>query len=205
MRFHDYLEQIFSVPTSISLIKALVRYRGKVFTIRGLSRVAHVSPSQSALITKKLEKLGVVRVQPVGRSALVSLNEESYILNRIMRPMIRAEEGTLNELLSVLRRNLGKDKIVSAILFGSISRREEREDSDIDLLVISNDFEYASRLLSKAGEQVYSIFCNRLSPMIMSERELRLKRKSDLLKSIEASHTNVAGRPLEEILKREND
>lgn len=158
------------------------------------------------MVIGQLERLGVVRVQPVGRSSLVSLNEKSYILNRIMRPMIKAEQETLDELLNTLRRWLDKDrKIIAIILFGSISRHEEREESDIDLLVISNDFDYASGLLSKTGEQVSSIFGNRLSPIIMSERELIIKRKEALVKDIETNHINIAGKTLEEMLKRKYD
>jgi predicted nucleotidyltransferase len=206
MKFHDYLEQLFSTPTSISLVRSLISYRGKIFTIRGLAKVAHVSSSQSAVVIGQLEKMGIVVVQPVGRSSLVSLNEKSYILNRIMKPMIRAEKETLEELLYVLRKWFHRDKKISAvILFGSISRREEREESDIDLLVISNDFDYASGLLSKVGEQVSSIFGNRLSPMIMSEKELILKRKEALVRDIETSHIDVAGRKLGEILKQQHD
>ena len=205
MKFHDYLEQLFSTSTAIGLIRALIRYKGKVFTIRGLSKVARVSSSQSAVVIGQLERLGVVMTQPVGRSSLVSLNEKSYILNRIMRPMIRAEQETLDELLKMLKKSLTKDKIVAAILFGSVSRHEEREESDIDLLVISNDFDYATGLLSKAGEQVSSVFGNRLSPIIMSERELTLKRNGTLVKDIEANHINITGRTLEEVLKRVHD
>jgi predicted nucleotidyltransferase len=208
MKFHDYLEQLFSNPTSIALIRALIRYKGKVFTIRGLSKVARVSSSQSAVVIGELERLGVVTIQPVGRSSLVSLNEKSYILNRIMRPMIRAEQETLEELVTILKRCLSQEKernrntkIIAAVLFGSLVRHEEREESDIDLFVVSNDFESANDLLSKAREQVASVFGNRLSPVIMSERELKLKRNTPLVKDIEANHINVAGRTLEEVLK----
>ena len=206
MKFHDYLEQLFNTPTSIALIRALIRYKGKVFTIRGLSKVARVSSSQSAVVIGQLERLGVVMVQPVGRSSLVSLNEKNYILNRIMRPMIRAEQETLDELLNILKKCLGSDKkIMSVVLFGSVTRHEEREDSDIDVLVISNDFDYSTGLLTKAGEQVSSVFGNRLSPMIMSERELIAKRNGALIKDIMANHIKISGKTLEELLKHQYD
>lgn len=207
MKFHDYLEQLFSNPTSIGLIRALIRYKGKVFTIRGLSKIARVSSSQSAVVIGELEKLGVVTIQPVGRSSLVSLNEKSYILERIMKPMIRAEQETLEELVKTLKRCLGQEKnrnrkeIISAVLFGSLTRHEEREESDIDLFVVSNDFDGANELLSKTREEVTSVFGNRLSPVIMSERELKLKRNTPLVKDIEANHIDVAGRTLEGLLR----
>ena len=36
MKFHAYLEQLFSGKVSISMIRALLTYRGKIFTIREL-------------------------------------------------------------------------------------------------------------------------------------------------------------------------
>ena len=33
------------------------------------------------------------------------------------------------------------DKIIKIILFGSVAREEDTEDSDIDILIISNEWE----------------------------------------------------------------
>lgn len=206
MRFRDYLERLFSAPTSISLVRALVRYKGKVFTIRSLSKVARVSSSQSAVIIGQLERVGIVMVQPVGRALSVSLNEKSYVLNKILKPIIRAEEETLNELLSILRKYLGEDKkIISAVLFGSVAKHEDRENSDIDVLVISNDFDYSVGVLSKARDEISLTFGNRLSTVIMNERELIASRNGALIKDIETSHIKIAGKEMEKLLGRRYD
>lgn len=50
----------------------------------------------------------------------------------------------LNELKRFLK-NLSKDFLIKKIiLFGSRARGDEREDSDIDIIIISNDFENMS-------------------------------------------------------------
>ena len=67
MKFLAYLAQLFSGKVSISLIRALLTHQGKVFTIRGLARVANVSPAEAAVVAERLEERGIIRIQPVGR------------------------------------------------------------------------------------------------------------------------------------------
>jgi predicted nucleotidyltransferase len=200
MKFHGHLEQLFGSRVSIRIIRTLVNYSGKVFTVRKLAEEAGVSSSEAALIVQQLEKQGIVRLQPVGRSYLVSLNEKSYVLNKILRPIVQAEKATLGELVSILRRDLSSDNIVSAVIFGSVARMNEREDSDIDVLVVSNDFDSASEAVARVLEEVSLIFHNRLSPLILSEEELRTKKDGRLVRSILEKYIVVAGRDLKELV-----
>ena len=201
MQFHDYLESLLGSRVSIRLVRALINYAGKIFTVRKLAEAAGVSSSEAALMVQELEKFGILKIQPVGRSYLISLNNKSYILAKILKPTIKAEEGTLDELVSILKRNLNDKSIISAVLFGSVAMKREREDSDIDVLVISNDFEAASGFTSKAREDISSIFNSRLSPLIMSERELLAKKNDRLVSSILHNHIIIKGKELKEVIR----
>ncbi len=134
----------------------------------------------------------------MGRSYLVTLNEQSFVLQRIMKPIIHAESETLDELVNLLRRCFKREEINSVYLFGSVVKGEEKKDSDVDLLVISSDFEKASAAVSKAQEQVAAAFNKQLSPLILSERELASKRSksSELIDSIISDHIFVVGKDL---------
>ena len=202
MQFHNYLESLLGSRVSIRLVRTLINYAGKIFTVRKLAEAAGVSSSEAALAVQELEKFGIIKIQPVGRSYLISLNNKSYILTRVLKPTIKAEEGTLNELISMLKRNLDDKSIISAVLFGSVAMKAEREGSDIDLLVISNDFEAASGFTSKAREEISSVFNSRLSPLIMSERELVAKKNDRLLRSILSSYIVIAGKDLTKMIEK---
>jgi len=202
MQFHNYLESLLGSRVSIRLVRTLINYAGKIFTVRKLAEAAGVSSSEAALAVQELEKFGIIKIQPVGRSYLISLNNKSYILTRVLKPTIKAEEGTLNELISMLKRNLDDKSIISAVLFGSVAMKAEREGSDIDLLVISNDFEAASGFTSKAREEISSVFNSRLSPLIMSERELIAKKNDRLLRSILSSYIVIAGKDLTKMIEK---
>lgn len=201
MRFHNYLESLLGNRVSIRLIRALINYAGKIFTVRKLAEAAGVSSSEAALAVQKLEKFGILKIQPVGRSYLISLNNRSYILAKILKPTIKAEEGTLDELVSILRRNLDNKSIISAVLFGSLAMKSEREDSDIDVLIISNDFEAAGEFVSKAREEISFVFNSRLSPLMMSERELLAKKNDRLVSSILHDYITIKGKDLKEVIR----
>jgi predicted nucleotidyltransferase len=201
MRLHAYLEQVIGSRTAIALIRALLTHRGKVFTVRGLAETAGVSASEASLVVRQLEEAGVLRLQPVGRSFLVTLNERSFVLQRIMKPVIRAESETLSELVKLLRGCFLHKKdaeIESVYLFGSVVRGEERKDSDVDLLVISSDFGKASAVVSTAQEKVAAVFNKQLSPLIWSKGELVRKKSGniELVDSIASNHILVAGTDL---------
>jgi len=204
MKFHGYLEQLFSGKVSISLVRALLTYRGKIFTIRGLAKAANVSPAEAALVAEKLKERGIIRIQPVGRSYQVLLNEKSYVLNNIAKQAILAEEKTLGVLISVLKKNLDNKKIISACIFGSVAMKTEEEDSDVDLLVIANDFEVASATLARTRDEVSQTFGNRLSPIIFTEMELREKKGGRLIRSILNSYIMIQGKDLRELTSEDD-
>jgi len=201
MQFHDYLEQVLGNRVAIGLLRAMIRYHGKIFTIRGLAKTANVSVNGTALTIHDFEKLGIIRVQPIGRAHQLSFNKKNYILNKIIEPIFKAEEKTLEELLKILKKNLDKKIIISAALFGSVVKGEEKEDSDIDVLIISNDFDATSEIASTAIVEVTEMFQTELAPIIFSQKEFVSKKNSDLVRSIIANHTMICGKNLESMTK----
>ena len=201
MKLHGYLDQLLGSKSSISVLRTLVQYKGKVFTIRRLAREANVSHPSVSETVAKLESFGVVQIQPIGRSHQVTLNEKSYVLKNIVEPMFMAEKQTFNQMIRFLKNHISTKKIIGAAVFGSASRGQEKEDSDIDVVVISNDFNGAITAVSDAGEEIFAKFHGNISPIIFSEAEFKSKGKSDLARSILDNHTMVHGKNLGDILK----
>jgi predicted nucleotidyltransferase len=201
MKLHKYLEQVLGNKGSISVLRTLVSHKGRVFTIRRLAEDAGISHTEAAATVGDLEKLGIVQVQPVGKAYQISLNKKSYILNKIIEPIFKAEQNSLQEVISILKKNLISKKIISAVIFGSMARGEEKEDSDIDLLIISNDHDQAIEIISKIIEEISLIFHTKVSHIIFSEKQLHSKRNSDLIKSIIKDHILIAGKELVDMIK----
>ena len=199
MAFHDYLGEVLGSKASIRVLKTLVRYEGKVFTIRELARTAGLSHPEVALVVRNLEKRGVVRLQPVGRAQQVILNEESYVLNSIVRPAIEAEEGTIAAVISTIKPFFNDGSIKSVAIFGSSAKGLEGNQSDIDIFIVANDRERANERIADANGESVSRFGFGLSPMIMSESTFARKKEEDFGKSILQSYRMVTGKDLKEI------
>ncbi len=197
MLLHRYLEQVLGNKTVITLLRTMITYRGKIFTVRGLADEANVSINETALVVHDLEKMGIIKIQPIGRAYHLELNEKSYILSEIIEPAINAEKNTMNELIQVLRKYLDTKKIITAAIFGSVASVEEKIDSDIDLFIISNNHDHAITLVSEASKQVSIRFNGMLSPIIFTEKEFKAKQKGSLVQSIIDNHILICGKKIQ--------
>lgn len=202
MRLHNYLEQVIGNKIAISVLRALVRYKGKIYTVRGLAEDARASHPEVSKTLNELEKFGIVQIHPVGRAYQVSLNEKSYVLSKIIKPILKAEEKTLDEVILILKSHLNTKKIISAVVFGSVAKRAERDDSDIDVLVISNDLDHSISTISDAAREISQRFQSKISHIIFSESQLRSKKKDNaLVQSILDDHILICGKELISVLK----
>ncbi|MEM3144048.1 MAG: nucleotidyltransferase domain-containing protein [Candidatus Nitrosotenuis sp.] len=180
----------------ITLLRTLVNFQGKIFTVRGLAEEAKVTHNKAALTIHKLENFGIIKIQPVGRAYQLELNKNSYIFDKIIKPMFESEKYTLTQLLIVLKKHLDTTKIISAAIFGSVVQGQERIGSDIDLLVISNDHDHAIAQISRASEQIFSMFHGSISPIVFTEKDLKAKQTESLIRSIIDNHILICGKDI---------
>lgn len=193
MLLHRYLENVLGNKASITLLRTMINYQGRIFTIRGLAEEAKVTTNEAALTIHDLERFGIVKIQPVGRAYQLELNKRSHILDKIIEPIIESEKNTMSEMIKLLKKYLDTTKIFSAVIFGSVVTGQEKIDSDIDLLVVSNDREHAITQISEVTEQVFSIFHGSISPIVFTKKEFKAKQKGSLIRSIIDNHILICG------------
>ena len=198
---HDYAAGILGSKTRIRLLRTLARYEGKVFTVRELSTAAGVSHPQASTVLKELERRGVVRLQPVGKAYQVRLNKESYIVSSLIEPLFAAEQSTVGSLISAIAPFFDDPRIISAAIFGSVARGDEGTASDVDLLIISDDREFASECAARAAVATLPRFGHALSPLILDEEKFLRDCDRDLERSILERYILVRGRDLREMVK----
>ena len=200
MALHDYAAEILGSRANIRVLRSLVRYRGKVFTVRELAKAADLSHPQASKVLRGLESRGVVRLQPVGKAYQVSLNDESYVLKSVIEPLFAAERGTVDSLVSTIRPFFEDKRIVSVAIFGSVARGLEKETSDIDLLIVAEDRDLANERAAAATVATLSAFGHALSPLILDRKRFARDSGGELERSILARYTLVCGRDLKEVI-----
>ena len=182
MRFHGYQERIVGSKSKVRLLRVLFNFSDSEFTGDDLARKAGVSKPAAHEALSELAVENVVSRRVAGRAYLYSLSPKSYSA-KLVAPLFRPEDSPLEEMARVVRKRLSAVPLVSAILFGSIARGEEEEQSDLDLyLVVRSNVERkkAEAKISELNRLTTDYFGNRLSAMIKTVDELKHAYKNRL-------------------------
>lgn len=121
------------IPGAQGKILAACLRVGEPLTMRALARLAEVSPNQAALVFDHLEELGLVRRQQAGRALLVSLVDDSPVIEAL-REVAELRERTLARWRESARDLHPRPKTLT--VYGSWARGEARPGSDVDVLVV---------------------------------------------------------------------
>ena len=102
---------------------------------------------------KRLADAGIVTVEKIGRQKHYQANPGSPVFDEL-RGLIMKTVGLVDVLQSALAPLAGNVSV--AFVYGSVAKGTDTADSDIDLLVISDDLSYAQlfEALEGANEQL---------------------------------------------------
>ena len=190
MLFSNYLETLLGSKVKIKILRALFRFRAKTFTSRELAERVNVSHTAVLKSLGDLQGMNAIKIESHGTSNLISLNKESYLYNELER-FFNFEHETLNLMIDELREMLPKTKSIA--LFGSIPIKKEKLNSDIDILVVTEDKSGISELIAKNQEYISRRFGNIVSAHIMTEQEFKKKKNSPFVKDVLANHILIKG------------
>ncbi len=135
-----------------ALLETLSAFPERVFTISELAKVAKVPFASAWRLVRKWEPAGIVQTGRVGASVTVKLNKSPYAerVVELMRLSVSPQQFTVEQLKEELKRVPG---VKAAFLFGSVARKEEKLESDIDLAVLSDGRFDADALVFLAAEK----------------------------------------------------
>ena len=170
------LNVLLGVPSHIAVLRGLAA-AGVGLTGREIARSAGVAVQATHDALARLEAVGLVRWLPAGRAHLYQLNRDHFLFKNGIGPLLEAESEFRSAIRSILKRALS-GHVLSAALFGSVARGEDRPESDLDLLMIverGKDRERAHDRTGAVSERLRKEFGVRLSPMAFSRAEFRAK------------------------------
>jgi predicted nucleotidyltransferase len=196
MRFRDALNPVLGSSSKLALLRTMFVSAERHWTGRELARTAGVSTAQAARDLCELADTSLVSREVIGRSYSWQLNR-SHVLSPVLAELFRRESGLRSEMLRVVTRDLQLANLDRARVFGSISRGEERDDSDVDLFVqipTSGDRERAEDAVDKLRSHVWERFGNPVSAFIYTRAEVARPRNPALLRAIEREGLDVTRR-----------
>jgi len=152
-------------PLGISILTFLARNPDREFYLREIAKTIKGSVGGTHKVLKSLHKMGFVTVRKSGKNLYYQVND--------MNPSIKHFKifVTITELNMIL--DSIKDKSDKIVLFGSCATGEDTADSDIDLLIISNDVNSFKDYLKKKK------FSRKIQAVVVTASELIKLKEND--------------------------
>jgi predicted nucleotidyltransferase len=143
------LNVLLGAPSHIAILRTLHR-SGSGMTGREIARLSGVAVQATHDALARLEEPGLVHWVPAGRAKLYQINRDHYLFAKGLLPLLEAEGEFRSHIKAVLRRAL-EGHVVSAAIFGSTARGDDRPDSDLDLLLIVEHRKDREKVGERAG------------------------------------------------------
>ena len=207
MRIHQPLNKILNNETKIKVLRFLCS-NDMEWSGRRIAREIQISPATCHKSLQELYSEGILLFRNVGKTYLYQFNHDNYVAKDLLHPLFKKEERLLKVISRLLRDEFSekvKEKIVSIALFGSVQKKEDRPESDIDILVLvkkAKDKEKIERAFANLNETIIKLFGKITSPYIESVSGFRKKYEQGLpvVKEIMESHKLISGKPLGEVI-----
>ncbi|MBI5037076.1 nucleotidyltransferase domain-containing protein [Candidatus Micrarchaeota archaeon] len=131
------------------------------FNIRELAKKAGVSYDAAYRHVKVLIRDGILKERQVGKAVVCRLDLSNIMARKYLEKISVSKMGEFLERDVVLKKALGElvenlrktapNELLCVVLFGSYARGEQKEHSDIDILIISSTFDVREQLERECG------------------------------------------------------
>ncbi|MBI3125874.1 MAG: nucleotidyltransferase domain-containing protein [Ignavibacteriales bacterium] len=195
MILYRVMDEVFRSWSHVAVLRALID-RTNGCTGNETARISGMHPRSAIKALGSLEELGIVNRQRGGRDHLFSLNRDHVLVKDLLMPLYKTESlfphAITKEINSILKRH-----VISAVIFGSVARREEKPQSDLDLCCIVNsvrDKILVRELLNKKSKSMNAKYGIKIAPVFFTENEFKNKRQVQLIKEIISQGVLVVGK-----------
>ncbi len=165
------LADVLFTPVMRRVLALLFGQPQRKYQSSELIRLANSGTGAVHRILTRLSATGLVSVEKVGNQKHYQANAESPVFEELAG-LVRKTVGLVDPLRIAL--DPFKDRIVGAFVYGSIARGTEHAGSDIDLMVVADDIDYAE--LFAALPDVEATLARSVNPNLMTCSEWQRKQ-----------------------------
>lgn len=204
MIIHRVLDELLRTWSHVAVLRALLD-TATGFTGNEVGRVSAMDPKAALAALTRLEQLGIVRRIRGGRDHIFTLNRDHYLVTKGILPLFAVEQRFPDELASAIARAVNA-RAISVVMFGSVARREESSQSDVDLCCIVKNEEQKEKLrslLSRIDPDLLKRFGVKLAPVYFTANEFRkkAKQKNALIRNVLEQGKVISGKHPKELLR----
>ena len=181
--------------TQQRVLGVLFGQTGRSFYASELIRLAGAGSGAAQRELARLERGGLITAHRVGQQKHYQANPKSPLYSEL-RSIVLKTVGLAEPLREAL--DSLSDRIRAAFIFGSVSKGDDRADSDIDLLVVSDSLTYGE--VFEALESASRTLGRQVNPAVYSAAELTRRSRAK-----NAFVTRVLAQPKVWIIGNEDD
>ena len=177
------------MQTELKIIKYFIENK-KPKTIREIAKQIKADYKITHTATQRLIQKNILKAQTIGKSSLCSLNEKYFGIEVYEAEDERKENILKNSNIKQLYKEI-ISKVNTGffilLLFGSYAKNKQTKTSDIDLMFISNDKDFESKI-----SNILSLLPLKTHALVFTEEEfIRMKdsKKSNVIQ--EAIESNI--------------
>jgi predicted nucleotidyltransferase len=168
------LGAILFSKTQRQVLSLLFNNPDKSFYTKEIVRYAGVGTGSVQRELEKFSNTGLLTIKKIG-------NQKHYMANR-KSPIFEELRGIVQKtfgLADILRKTLNqfKDSVELSFIYGSVAKGTDKANSDVDVMIISDQLSYSELLASVAP--VEANIGRPVNPTIYTTKEFRDKIKSD--------------------------
>jgi predicted nucleotidyltransferase len=165
------LADVLFTPVQQRVLGLLFGQPERRFQSAELIRLAGAGTGAVHRLLTRLAATGLLRVETVGNQKCYRANERAPVYAELVG-LVRKTVGLAGPLQAALAPLA--DRITAAFVYGSVAKGSDRAASDIDLMVIADDLDYATLTAALAAAE--ESLARPVSPNLMTRAEWRRKR-----------------------------
>lgn len=177
------------------IVKTLVLYSKRQWSCSSMEEITEMSHATAFRTLTSLAYYGLLKTTKINRKDIIY---ELVLESPFTKELRRILEIPINVAKTIAKSFADKIKlkgVLSVILYGSTVKGKIKPESDIDVLVIINNYdkELEKKIYDVAGE-LSSNYNKTISSIIMTEKDLRKEKNSNFIKSVKANMEVLYGK-----------
>lgn len=185
MVIHRPYDEVLRSWSHVAVLRALLDSNAGL-SGNEVARMSGMQPRSALKALTSLEQLGIVRRQRGGRDHLFTLNRSHHLVTEGLLPLYGAELSFRRALEKSVRSVLSK-RVICAIIFGSVVRKQESAESDLDLFCLvqsGKKKEEVRQSLTSAASALQNTFGVKLAPVFFTANEFKKDLKSPFIRQM---------------------
>jgi len=174
------LDNIIDSKNKIAIVRELSNHEDWEYSISELAKETGIHRVRVSSTIKYLADNGVIKIKTKGKTRLISINKENYLVKNIIINLFEKEKKFALEIANEIVRNINKERVISILLYGSAVKKDFKFNSDIDLMVL-----YDKKINDKKIEKVIEEYNKK--GLLISYDILDIKEFKKLFKEKEPS------------------